>query len=111
MEASPLSELLAQLGYATDKAMNDELSKQHLVYLRNSPDYCEENNRTGNMVYSFINRGYSSVAEHSTADREVPGSNPGAPFPLLQLQKIDDLNAKLTNYRVQSNIIGSKQLQ
>ena len=23
--------------------------------------------------------GYSSVAEHSTADREVPGSNPGAP--------------------------------
>ena len=25
-------------------------------------------------------RGYSSVVEHSTADREVPGSNPGAPF-------------------------------
>ena len=24
-------------------------------------------------------RGYSSVAEHSTADREVPGSTPGAP--------------------------------
>ena len=24
--------------------------------------------------------GYSSVVEHSTADREVPGSNPGAPF-------------------------------
>jgi hypothetical protein len=24
-------------------------------------------------------RGYSSVVEHSTADREVPGSNPGAP--------------------------------
>ncbi len=23
--------------------------------------------------------GYSSVIEHSTADREVPGSNPGAP--------------------------------
>jgi hypothetical protein len=23
--------------------------------------------------------GYSSVVEHSTADREVPGSNPGAP--------------------------------
>ena len=24
--------------------------------------------------------GYSSVVEHSTADREVPGSNPGTPF-------------------------------
>ena len=24
--------------------------------------------------------GYSSVVEHSTADREVPGSNQGAPF-------------------------------
>ena len=27
----------------------------------------------------FIVRGYSSVVEHSTADREVPGSNPGVP--------------------------------
>ena len=26
-------------------------------------------------------RGYSSVVEHSTADREVPGSNPGVPLP------------------------------
>lgn len=25
--------------------------------------------------------GYSSVVEHLTADQEVPGSNPGAPFP------------------------------
>ena len=24
-------------------------------------------------------RGYSSVVEHSTADRKVPGSNPGVP--------------------------------
>ena len=30
-------------------------------------------------------RGYSSVVEHSTADREVPGSNPGAPFKHLFL--------------------------
>ncbi len=27
-----------------------------------------------------MNRGYSSVVEHLTADQEVPGSNPGAPF-------------------------------
>ncbi|VBB27483.1 unnamed protein product [Acanthocheilonema viteae] len=47
MEASPLSELLAQSEYA-DKAIHGELlSKQHLVYLRNSPDYCVEDNRTG----------------------------------------------------------------
>ncbi|KAM3728069.1 Protein Wnt-11 [Dirofilaria immitis] len=46
-EASPLSELLAQSGYAIDKAMHGELSKQHLVYIRNSPDYCIEDNRTG----------------------------------------------------------------
>ena len=26
-----------------------------------------------------MHRGYSSVVEHSTADREVPGSNPGVP--------------------------------
>ena len=29
--------------------------------------------------------GYSSVVEHSTADREVPGSNPGAPWVLALL--------------------------
>ena len=27
-----------------------------------------------------VRRGYSSVVEHSTADREVPGSNPGVPY-------------------------------
>ena len=31
----------------------------------------------------MISRGYSSVVEHSTADREVPGSNPGAPYQLF----------------------------
>ena len=30
-------------------------------------------------------REYSSVVEHLTADQEVPGSNPGAPLPLLFL--------------------------
>ena len=29
---------------------------------------------------SFKQRGYSSVVEHLTADQEVPGSNPDAPF-------------------------------
>ena len=29
---------------------------------------------------SMSARGYSSVVEHSTADREVPGSTPGAPL-------------------------------
>ena len=33
-------------------------------------------------LYSW---GYSSVVEHSTADREVPGSNPGVPSNFLQL--------------------------
>ena len=37
--------------------------------------------------FSYQRWGYSSVVEHSTADREVPGSNPGAPslffFPFL----------------------------
>ena len=38
-------------------------------------------------MYAFANenRGYSSVVEHSTADREVPGSNPGAPCVLAFL--------------------------
>ena len=30
-------------------------------------------------AFANENRGYSSVVEHSTADREVPGSNPGVP--------------------------------
>ena len=34
------------------------------------------------------NWGYSSVVEHSTADREVPGSNPGVPFYFLYMQAI-----------------------
>ena len=31
-------------------------------------------------VHKKSSRGYSSVVEHSTADREVPGSNPGVPL-------------------------------
>ena len=31
------------------------------------------------LQFPFVVRGYSSVVEHSTADREVPGSNPGVP--------------------------------
>ena len=34
------------------------------------------------------NWGYSSAVEHSTADREVPGSNPGVPFYFLHMQVI-----------------------
>ena len=33
----------------------------------------------------YSNWGYSSVVEHSTADREVPGSNPGVPFYLCSI--------------------------
>ena len=36
-------------------------------------------------AYLITNRGYSSVVEHSTADREVPGSNPGVPLSYLFL--------------------------
>ena len=32
------------------------------------------------MEIDFLRRGYSSVVEHSTADREVPSSNLGAPW-------------------------------
>ena len=31
-------------------------------------------------MFHFTTWGYSSVVEHSTADREVPGSNPGVPY-------------------------------
>ena len=31
-------------------------------------------------ILADLRRGCSSVVEHSTADREVPGSNPGAPL-------------------------------
>jgi hypothetical protein len=36
-----------------------------------------------NFNLQYLTWGYSSVVEHSTADREVPGSNPGAPFVFL----------------------------
>ena len=32
-------------------------------------------------------RGYSSAVEHSTADREVLGSNPGAPLSTIVFSK------------------------
>ena len=35
----------------------------------------------GSTKASTYIRGYSSGVEHLTADQEVPGSNPGAPFP------------------------------
>ena len=41
-------------------------------------------------------RGYSSVAEHSTADREVPGSNPGAPLPFFSFFPCVSLLSVLT---------------
>ena len=31
------------------------------------------------------------MVEHSTADREVPGSNPGAPWSVTRSQAFDDL--------------------
>ncbi|KHN86399.1 Protein Wnt-11b-2 [Toxocara canis] len=45
-EAAEMSELLAESGYGSN-AMRGEMSKQHLVYLRKSPDYCVEDKRTG----------------------------------------------------------------
>ena len=38
-------------------------------------------------IFSRSMREYSSVVEHLTADQEVPGSNPGAPLPLLFLRQ------------------------
>ncbi len=32
------------------------------------------------LFWAFGCMGYGSVLEHLTADQEVPGSNPGAPF-------------------------------
>ena len=42
---------------------------------------------------SLRHRGCSSVVEHSTADREVPGSNPGAPWSVTRTQAFDDLHS------------------
>lgn len=53
-------------------------------------------------IYQTINeqwkscccRGYSSVVEHLTADQEVPGSSPSAPFKLLKPGYLTLGNAK-----------------
>ena len=44
-----------------------------------SPEGCVFNSRPGHLW------GYSSVVEHPTADRQVPGSNPGVPFNFIYL--------------------------
>ena len=46
---------------------------------------------TAHLIFIFIlyyvpnRRGYSSVEEHPTADRNVPGSTPGSPFHIRRL--------------------------
>ena len=41
-----------------------------------------------------IRRGYSLGVEHSTADREVPGSIPGVPFVFQSAQKVFETQLK-----------------
>ena len=43
-------------------------------------------------VVKKATRGYSSVVEHSTADREVPGSNPGVPSLFVVLENYTFVN-------------------
>ena len=42
--------------------------------------------------------GYSSVVEHSTADREVPGSNPGVPYFFKKVFYVPTLDVKVSHY-------------
>jgi hypothetical protein len=37
------------------------------------------------LVNKLLSWGYSSVAEHLTADQEVAGSTPAAPFTFLEI--------------------------
>lgn len=37
------------------------------------------------ITLSSYDQGYGSGVEHLTTDQEVPGSNPGAPYPVLLL--------------------------
>uniref|UniRef100_A0A0R3RTF2 Protein Wnt n=1 Tax=Elaeophora elaphi TaxID=1147741 RepID=A0A0R3RTF2_9BILA len=67
-EASPLSELMAQSEYV-DKAMHGELSRQHLVYLRNSPDYCVADNRTGSYGTTMRLRNSFSILQFEKHER------------------------------------------
>ena len=45
------------------------------------------------------------MVEHSTADREVPGSNPGAPFDLLFIIIINYIcYSKISNLKICSKV-------
>ena len=63
--------------------VNPSLSRLSHVFWTCSMQGEKEQIRPPGITQRFLNytadRGYSSVVEHSTADREVPGSNPGAP--------------------------------
>ena len=40
----------------------------------------QRQNKGSSIIHDSCARGYSSAVEHSTADREVPGSIPGVPL-------------------------------
>ena len=54
------------------------------------------------VFYGSVRRGYSSGVEHSTADREVPGSIPGVPyfwlFSLTVLRSTQHLEAPIVRF-------------
>ena len=57
--------------------------KQYFFIHYSSPLFSYTNKINTDFNLNYLTWGYSSVVEHSTADREVPGSNPGAPFKFL----------------------------
>ena len=52
---------------------------------------------SGEKRQAYLMWGYSSVVEHSTADREVPGSNPGAPSAFISFFPISPENFFFSN--------------
>ena len=62
------------------------------------------------MVEVWTGGGHSSAAEHSTADREVPGSNPDAPFALLAEQFSTETLHLAVSHILLSNVTGQHHM-
>ncbi len=84
--SSPQEKRLRHRGSESEESLKQRLdiAKEELEFGMAGPDSLRPQWNTLRSIQacalSFIKDwGYSSVVEHSTADREVPGSNPGAP--------------------------------
>ena len=77
-ESKRISWYSRKIDLRINKSTLSRINYQHLWY--GSRSFRSDYGFLEMVALGRVTRGYSSVVEHSTADREVPGSNPGVPY-------------------------------